>query len=71
MLPILSSKKLRLLLGIWNNILIGGIVMALCKEEKAKIAPSILDLEKRVRQMSRELDEEAIIIRNTEIQYKK
>ena len=41
------------------------------KEEKAKIAPSILDLEKRVRQMSRELDEEAIIIRNTEIQYKK
>lgn len=40
------------------------------KEEKAKIAPSILDLEKRVRQMSRELDEEAIIIRNTEIQYK-
>ena len=41
------------------------------KEEKTKIAPSILDLEKRVRQMSRELDEEAIIIRNTEKQYKK
>lgn len=40
------------------------------KKKKLKIASSILDLEKRVRQMSRELDEEAIIIRNTEIQYK-
>lgn len=41
------------------------------KEEKAKMASSILDLEKRVRQMEQELDEEAIIIRNTEKQYKK
>lgn len=41
------------------------------KNEKARVAPSILDLEKRVRQMARELDEEAIVVRNTEKQYKK
>lgn len=39
------------------------------KEEKAKMAPSILDLESRVREMGRELNEEAIIVRNTEKQY--
>ena len=38
------------------------------KEEKTKMAPSILDLEKRVEQMIRELDKEAIDIRNTEKQ---
>ena len=32
------------------------------------MAPSILDLEKRVEQMIRELDKEAIDIRNTEKQ---
>lgn len=41
------------------------------KNEKARVAPSILDLEKRVRQMARELDEEAIVVRNTEKQYQK
>ena len=38
------------------------------KEEKTKMAPSILDLEKRVEQMIRELDKEAIDIRNIEKQ---
>ena len=38
------------------------------KEEKTKLAPAILDLEKRVRQMSIELDEQVIKVRNTEKQ---
>ena len=38
------------------------------KEVKAKLAPGILDLEKRVRQMSLELDEQAIKVRNAEKQ---
>ena len=42
--------------------------LLLNKEEKTKMAPSILDLEKRVEQMIRELDKEAIDIRNTEKQ---
>lgn len=36
------------------------------QEEKAKIAPAILDLEKRTREMSQEIDGMAIQIRNTE-----
>lgn len=38
------------------------------KEEKTKMAPAILDLEKRVQQMAQEVDTQAINIRNTEIQ---
>lgn len=38
------------------------------KEEKAKLAPSILDLEKRIQQMEAELDALAIQVRNTEKQ---
>lgn len=38
------------------------------KDEKAKVAPSILDLEKRVQQMLQELDKFAITVRNAEIQ---
>lgn len=41
------------------------------KAEKAKIAPAILDLEKRVQQMSQELDRQAISVRNTEKQHLK
>lgn len=38
------------------------------KEEKTKVAPSMLDLEKRVQQMSQELDKLATSVRNTEKQ---
>ncbi|MEG1400792.1 tetratricopeptide repeat protein [Bacteroides sp.] len=38
------------------------------KEAKAKLTPAILDLEKRVRQMSLELDEQAIKVRSIEKQ---
>lgn len=38
------------------------------KEAKAKLTPGILDLEKRVRQMSLELDEQAIKVRSIEKQ---
>lgn len=38
------------------------------KEEKTKMAPAILDLEKRVQQMAQKVDTQAINIRNTEIQ---
>lgn len=38
------------------------------KQEKAKLAPAILDLEKRVGQMDVELDKQAILVRNTEKQ---
>lgn len=38
------------------------------KEEKAKITPSILDLEKRVHQMTQELEKSATNVRNTEKQ---
>lgn len=36
------------------------------KDEKAKMAPSMLDLEKRIQQMWSELDAQAIQVRNTE-----
>lgn len=36
------------------------------KEEKAKMAPSMLDLEKRIQQMGGELNAQAIEVRNTE-----
>lgn len=38
------------------------------KQEKTKLAPAILDLEKRVQQMDEELDKQAVIVRNTEKQ---
>lgn len=38
------------------------------KQEKAKLAPAILDLEKRVEQMEAELDRQAVTVRNTEKQ---
>lgn len=41
------------------------------KEEQTKVAPSIIDLEKRVRQMAEDLDQQAIEIRNVEKQYLK
>ncbi len=39
--------------------------------KKEQLAPSILDLEKRVLQMSRELEEDAVKVRNTEKQHLK